>query len=75
MSLILMYFVEVQGASAYMVNGLGLALVAGRLSHAFGVSQLNENYTFRVFGMAMTLTTIIVCCLYLVARYAQQIGT
>ncbi len=36
-----------------------------RLSHAFGVSQANENFRFRVIGMALTFTTLITSSAYL----------
>ena len=53
------------GAPALFVHGLGVALLAGRLSHAWGVSQVRENFAFRIFGMAMTLGTLIVCAGFL----------
>ncbi len=69
LSLILIYFVETQGAHPFFVHLLGLGLLAGRASHAFGVSQAKENYRFRVFGMAMTLTTLILLSAYLLVAY------
>jgi uncharacterized membrane protein YecN with MAPEG domain len=70
---VLIYLVEVASASPRLVHGLGLSLVAGRLSHAYGVSQLKESYGFRVTGMALTLTTIVTCSailLYLYIKYS-----
>jgi uncharacterized protein len=75
LSLILVYFVEIQGAAALFVHALGLCLVVGRLSHAYGVSQANENYNFRVAGMAMTFTVLLSSALYLVFVYAWQLGS
>jgi uncharacterized membrane protein YecN with MAPEG domain len=43
-----------------ILHALGLALVAGRIVHAYGVSQEPENFRFRVLGMGMTLTSIAV---------------
>ncbi|NJM12538.1 MAG: glutathione metabolism protein [Synechococcaceae cyanobacterium SM1_2_3] len=63
--LILLYLVEGQGAHPALLHGLGVILLTGRLSHAFGVSQPNENFRFRVFGMALTFTTIITSSAYL----------
>lgn len=65
LGLILISMVELQAAAPLVVHGLGVALLAGRLSHAWGVSQVRENFAFRVFGMAMTLGTIIVCAGFL----------
>jgi len=58
LSLLLVYFVEVQGAQATLVHGLCLCLLIGRLAHAFGVSQPDENFSFRVTGMALTFTVL-----------------
>ena len=58
-ALLLIFFVELSGGSVYLVHALCLALIVGRLSHAFGVSQTRENFVFRVFGMAMTFTAIL----------------
>jgi uncharacterized membrane protein YecN with MAPEG domain len=65
LGLILISMVELQAAAPLVVHGLGVALLAGRLSHAWGVSQVRENFAFRIFGMAMTLGTIIVCAAFL----------
>ena len=61
LGLILISMVELRGAAPLVVHGLGVALLAGRLSHAWGVSQVRENFAFRIFGMGMTLGTIIAC--------------
>jgi uncharacterized membrane protein YecN with MAPEG domain len=42
----------------WLLHLLGLALLTGRVSHAYGVSQPRETFTFRVFGMAATLSVI-----------------
>lgn len=74
LSLILIFLVESQGANALLVHALGIALLAGRASHAFGVSQTNENYRFRSFGIVMTLATILACSMYLLYSYTQKIS-
>ena len=75
LSLLLISFVEMSGASALLVHFLGLCLLVGRAVHAYGVSQLNENYTFRVAGMAMTFTTLMGASGYLILSYAQHVGS
>jgi uncharacterized membrane protein YecN with MAPEG domain len=68
LSLLLIYFVEASGANSLLVHFLALCLLAGRASHAYGVSQVDENFMFRVLGMALTFTTLVVasgCLLYL----------
>jgi uncharacterized protein len=57
--LVLIYLVEVATANPGLVHALGLCLVAGRLAHAFGVSQADEVFGFRVTGMTLTFTTLL----------------
>ena len=75
LSLLLISFVEMSGASALMVYFLGLCLLVGRAVHAYGVSRLNENYAFRVAGMAMTFTTLMGASGYLILSYAKHVGS
>jgi uncharacterized membrane protein YecN with MAPEG domain len=63
--LLLVYLVEVRGGHALLVHGLGLCLLVGRAVHAWGLSQARENFRFRVAGMAMTFTTLLVSAAYL----------
>lgn len=69
LTLFLIYLAEVQGAHGLLVHALGLLLLSGRLLDAYGVSQANENYTFRVAGMAMTFTSLISASAYLLFSY------
>ena len=75
LSLLLISFVEMSGASALLVHFLGLCLLVGRAVHAYGVSQLNENYAFRVAGMAMTFTTLMGASGCLILSYAKHVGS
>jgi uncharacterized membrane protein YecN with MAPEG domain len=50
-ALLLATFVEMQGMPAWLIHLLCLALLAGRLVHAYGVSQEHENYSLRTVGM------------------------
>ena len=75
LSLLLISFVEMSAASALLVHFLGLCLLVGRAVHAYGVSQLNETYAFRVAGMAMTFTTLMGASGYLILSYAKHVGS
>lgn len=70
-ALLVLILVETSGASPVITNALAICLVAGRISHAYGVSQTKENFRFRVAGMAMTFTSIIGASLALLASYAR----
>lgn len=72
LSVLLIFFVEASGANPLLVHALGVSVVAGRISHAFGVSQINEQYAFRVLGMALTLTPIIIAAVRLLLVYVSQ---
>jgi uncharacterized protein len=74
LSLLLIYFVEATGAAAPFVHALGASVVVGRISHAFGVSQVKENYAFRVVGMTLTLAPIIVAATRLLRVFASNGG-
>lgn len=65
MSLILIYMNESIGAPVFLIHILGMSLLIGRLAHAWGVSQSEENFKFRVFGMAATFNTLIVSSAYI----------
>ena len=65
LALLLMAFAEVRGADGLLMHGFGIALLVGRLAHAYGVSRVAEDFRFRVFGMTMTLTVIAAVSIYL----------
>ena len=70
LTLLLIYFVEQVHGHSWLIYTLGSVLTLGRMSHSYGVSQLNENFFFRVFGMACTFSTIGISALYLlVSRF------
>ena len=57
-ALLLLGFAEMQGAPAPLLHVVGVILVSGRLVHAFGVSQTDENFRWRVLGMVLTFAAI-----------------
>lgn len=69
LGLLLIYFVETTGAEARLLHSLGVALLAGRLVHAYGVSHVNEKFVFRTAGMGLTLGVLITAAVRLLAVY------
>lgn len=70
MCLLLLTLVELHGGrNPWVLHGLGLTLLAGRLSHAWGVSQEPENYRFRVYGMVLTFITMAACAVFLLGTW------
>ena len=73
-SLLLILLVEMQAAPPVLVHALCLCLLVGRLSHAFGVSKLKENYRYRAVGMVLTFTTLVASAVYLILAYVRYRG-
>ena len=63
LALILLGLAEGLHTSVWLLHLLGLALLIGRLLHAYGVSRTNEQFAFRVTGLALTLTMLICAAL------------
>ncbi|MEM9316282.1 MAG: MAPEG family protein [Pseudomonadota bacterium] len=57
--LLILVLLDLGGSPNWLVHLFGACLVLGRLSHAFGVREVKENYRFRIFGMAMTFTALV----------------
>lgn len=69
LTLMLIYFFELRGATPEWIHGLCLALIAGRLLHAYGVSQVDENYRIRELAMILTMGSLVSVTLGLLANY------
>ena len=67
MALLLFYFVESRGASPLLVHALCASLLAGRMIHAVGVSQVPEPYVLRMIGMILTFGSIVTAAIRLLA--------
>lgn len=59
-SLLLILSIELLNGPSVLVHALGVALLLGRLLHAYGVSKIKENLKFRVTGMLLTFSTMLV---------------
>ena len=60
LALVLIGLAESLSTDARLLHLLGIALVLGRIVHAYGVSQTREILAFRVTGMMMTFTVLLV---------------
>jgi uncharacterized membrane protein YecN with MAPEG domain len=75
LALLLIFFIETEVYSGPMIHILGAALLVGRILHAYGVSHVEENLSFRVSGVVLTFAVIIIAALVLLARALRIIGT
>ncbi|WP_213998502.1 MAPEG family protein [Arsukibacterium sp.] len=73
-ALLLMFLAEYSGLAPLYLHILGIALVVGRLSHAFGVSQQQEPLKFRVFGMILSMLVILAAAFACIVLYALRSG-
>jgi uncharacterized membrane protein YecN with MAPEG domain len=73
-SLLLIYFLEIYTSSYWWIHVLCIALLAGRIVHAYGVSQPEENYNFRRIGMGLTGIVIVVASMWLLFAYFRAFG-
>lgn len=59
LGLLLILMVDFQTERDLIVHALGLTLLIGRCLHAYGLSQQTTDFRFRVAGMLMTFTNLI----------------
>ena len=73
LTLLLLAFVEMQGNPRWLLHGLCLALVAGRVVHAFGVSQEREDIRLRIAGVAITFAVLAIAAVSLLGRVVAAV--
>jgi uncharacterized membrane protein YecN with MAPEG domain len=59
LALVLMALAEATATPAWLIHPMGVALLAGRIVHAIGMSREAERFRFRVVGMALTFTVLL----------------
>jgi len=59
-ALLVIALIELNKAIVLLLIGLCSVLLVGRLVHAYGVSMENERFAFRVSGMMMTFTVVLI---------------
>ena len=72
LALLLMFLAEYSGLTPLYLHILGIALLVGRLSHAWGVQQLKEPLKFRVFGMVLTFCVLLLSALAILLLYVSK---
>jgi uncharacterized protein len=72
LALMLIYFLETQTSSNLWIHFICIALLIGRISHGYGVSQVQENLRYRVIGMALTFMVIVSTSIRLIIGYTAN---
>ena len=75
LALLLLAFLEMQQGPTVPIQILCAALLISRLLHAYGVSQMQENFRFRVVGVLTTFGVIgLTALLLLVSALIRHTG-
>lgn len=69
-ALLLLGFAELRGGPGIALHSGALALLLGRISHAWGVSRTPENFRFRVAGMVSTFAAYVVAITAIALTFA-----
>ena len=67
LALILLFTVELLGASSAWLHGLGACLLVGRILHYIGLTEIGPG-TFRPLGMVMTLLAYLIPCVWILVH-------
>ena len=59
-ALLLIAMAELQGAGAWLINLLGLSILAGRFLHAYGFGKKPQIVILRQIGMLLTFASILI---------------
>ncbi len=63
LALLLIAMVELQGAGGWLVNLLGMSILAGRVLHAYGFGKTPQIVILRQIGMVLTFASILVAAI------------
>jgi uncharacterized membrane protein YecN with MAPEG domain len=69
LALILLFAMEMQRNSIYVLHLLCIVLVLGRIIHAYGISQEKETMAFRATGMLATFIVLIAASIAVLYDY------
>jgi hypothetical protein len=69
LSLVLLAMMDLQHFPTMLLHALSATLVFGRCLHAYGISQIDEDYRLRSIALAANLTVIMVAALFLVSDF------
>jgi uncharacterized membrane protein YecN with MAPEG domain len=70
--LVLLLLVEMLGYSAYILHGIGGALLLGRILHPLGLAAGGRHFWARAAGMVLTWLAILVAALFCLLSAASS---
>jgi uncharacterized membrane protein YecN with MAPEG domain len=73
LSLLMLLMIELTQHPLWLLHALGLGLLIGRASHAFGITRAEENFRWRIFGMFMTFGVLLISAAVLLVHSASVV--
>lgn len=73
LGIILLGLAESNAAPALLLHAIGITLVVGRISHAYGLSQQPQIMAMRVSGMVLTFTALAAAAVTAAALSLQRL--
>ena len=73
--LLMLGFAEMQHYSRYLLHALCLALLLGRLVHAYGISQTDETLGYRIVGIGLTVLVMVIAAIMLIYEFFLVLPT
>lgn len=74
LALLVIVLVEAAGFSRYWVHALGVALIVGRLAHAYGLSAAKQPSRGRIVGMTLTFAVLVIGGLLLIWCFVRNLA-
>ncbi len=71
-ALLVIVLVEAAGFSRYWVHALGVALIVGRLAHAYGLSAAKQPSRARIVGVTLTFAVLVIGGLLLIWCFVRN---
>ena len=71
-ALILLGFLELNGASPRLLHGLGIALVLSRIAHPIGLKHDNVRHPLRAIGAGATVLVTLIAALILIWGFLSR---
>ena len=72
LSLFAIFLVEGNSNNPIFPHLLGILTLTGRTLHAYGITQIKENFNYRVMGMFLTFTSLISSAVFLFSFYLRS---
>jgi len=74
LALLLIWMTETLAYPSWVIHLLGVSLLLGRFSHAYGIMRVEEDLRFRQLGMSLTFLVLVTAAVLLLVRAILSLG-